>query len=56
MAKISARTEMKEQSDSATAAVYELVEEVRHQPGETLTESPLYQPQGTVETNLSHGN
>ena len=39
----------------AAAVVYESVEERRLQHGEELTESPLYQSRGTVETNPAYG-
>ena len=53
VAKASIVTEMKERSKPATAVVYESVDEGRLRPGEVLTESPLYQLHGTVETNVS---
>ena len=55
VAKASTVTEMKERSEPAVAVVYESVDEGRFQPGEVLTESPLYQSHGTVETNVSCG-
>ena len=53
VAKASTVTEMKERSEPSVAVVYESVDEGKFQHGEVLTESPLYQLHGTVETNVS---
>ena len=55
VAKASSGIEMKERSELAAVVVYESVEEGRFPPGEVLTDSPLYQSHGTVETNPVHG-
>jgi hypothetical protein len=52
--KAPADTELTKTSEPVTAVVYESIDERRSQPLEILTESPLYQSHGTVQTNAAY--